>query len=63
MGGILFSVSLPKALVSIQADAMTTEEIHQKSEKVIMISLLKECKMQRKCSQNLGKITDMKYQP
>nr|WP_317379100.1 hypothetical protein [uncultured Faecalimonas sp.] len=33
MGGILFSVSLPKALVSIQADAMTTEEIHQKSEK------------------------------
>ena len=32
-GGIPFSVSLPKAPVSIHADAMTTEEIHQKLEK------------------------------
>ena len=31
--GIPFSVSLPKAPVSIHADAMTTEEIHQKLEK------------------------------
>ena len=32
-GGIPFSVSLPKAPVPIHADAMTTEEIHQKLEK------------------------------
>lgn len=32
-GGIPFSVSLPKAPVSIHADSMTTEEIHQKLEK------------------------------
>lgn len=32
-GGIPFSVSLPKAPVSIHADVMTTEEIHQKLEK------------------------------
>ena len=32
-GGIPFSVSLPKAPVSIHADAMTTEELHQKLEK------------------------------
>ena len=32
-GGIPFSVSLPKAPVSIHADGMTTEEIHQKLEK------------------------------
>ena len=32
-GGIPFSVSLPKAPVSIHADGMTAEEIHQKLEK------------------------------
>ena len=32
-GGIPFSVSLPKAPLSIHADDMTTEEIHQKLEK------------------------------
>lgn len=32
-GGIPFSVSLPKAPLSIHADAMTTREIHQKLEK------------------------------
>lgn len=32
-GGIPFPVSLPKAPVSIHADSMTTEEIHQKLEK------------------------------
>lgn len=32
-GGIPFSVSLPKVPISIYADTMTTEEIHQKLEK------------------------------
>ena len=32
-GGIPFSVSLPKAPLSTHADAMTTEDIHQKLEK------------------------------
>ena len=33
LGGIPFSISLPKAPASIHADSMTTEEIHQKLEK------------------------------
>lgn len=32
-GGIPFSISLPKAPMSIDADAMTAEAIHQKLEK------------------------------
>jgi addiction module RelB/DinJ family antitoxin len=49
-GGIPFSVSLPKAPVSIHADAMTTEELHQKLEKGY------SCRKSTKCSGSVCKI-------
>lgn len=53
-GGIPFSVSLPKAPVSIHADAMTTEEIHQKLEKGYNDIAAGRV-------QNAGRIIDMKH--
>ena len=52
-GGIPFSVSLPKAPVSIHADAMTTEEIHQKLEKGYNDI---DCRKSAKCSRSVRKI-------
>lgn len=60
-GGIPFSVSLPKAPVSIHADAMTTEEIHQKLEKGYNDIAAEECKMQRSVRKIQGRIIDMKH--
>lgn len=60
-GGIPFSVSLPKAPVSIHADGMTTEEIHQKLEKGYNDIAAGRVQMQRKRSQNLERIIDMKH--
>lgn len=60
-GGIPFSVSLPKAPVSIHADAMTTEEIHQKLEKGYNDIAAGRVQMQQKRSQNSGRIIDMKH--
>ena len=60
-GGIPFSVSLPKAPVSIHADAMTTEEIHQKLEKGYNDIAAGRVQNAAEAFTKLGRIIDMKH--
>lgn len=60
-GGIPFSVSLPKAPVSIHADSMTTEEIHQKLEKGYNDIAAGRVQNATEAFENSGRIIDVKH--